>query len=261
MDESPIIKHNYWYIFDEPNHKQMKPYLIQLVFIFSTLTLFSQQNSDLVYLQGGSILKGKIVSQTDSLLSIKIIGGSVFAFKSGEIEKISVYGGTVKSGNIKPGYQCYISAGSLVGSSKNEKEAPISLLTEQNIGIKSHASFGLTTGIEIINESVIPIGANFKGILPLSSGNSLFSGISGGYLLSLEKPYDPYDIITDNQGGTFVNVEIGMFFLSAGTAQMFMAMGYRYAELHYKTNEWWYAESTQNQYFSRFSVRIGVLLQ
>lgn len=233
--------------------------------LFSLLLMLAiatnaQSKTDLVYLRGGSILKGTLLENSDTLLKIKIVGDNIFAFKPNEIAKIITHGNTSKYSGQLIRYQCLISAGSLVGSSKNEKEAPISLLTEQNLGISNYFSFGLTTGLEIPNESVIPIGGNIKGFLPLNSGNILFAGLSGGYLKSLEKPNDPYNMITENSNGTFANAEIGIIFTGASQAKMFMALGYRYAELHYRINDWWYTEMEENMYFNRMSVRIGVFI-
>ena len=155
-------------------------------------------------------------------------------------------------------YQGYLTAGVLIGSSKNQKEAPLSLLTEHNLGIGPHFSMGLTTGLEMINESTIPIGGNVKMFFSLPSGDELFVGASGGHSLSLEKPYDPYDQIIDNRGGSFFNAEVGYIFSSSGKAPLLIAFGYRYAEMHYKLTDWWYDEISEDMYFNRFSVRFGI---
>jgi len=110
----------------------------------------------------------------------------------------------------------------------------------------------------MINESIIPMGGNLKAFVPLTSGDELFLGASGGYSLSLEKPYDPYNQIIDNSGGSFFNVEFGYIFSSSGKAPLLIALGYRYAEMHYKLNYWWYDEISEGMYFNRFSVRFGI---
>jgi len=227
-----------------------------------SLTLSGQQLSDAVYLKDGSILKGTIIENTDSVLKIQISGGSIFAFTSNQIEKISVFNGSKRRPVGKPfSYLGFVSAGWLIGSSKNEKESPVSILTEQNIRIYQNFSMGLLTGIEILNESVLPIGINTKGLLTLKNGDVLFLGVSGGYLYSLEKPYDPQNQVLDHSGGSFVNVEMGVVFPSGGNANFFMAMGYRYAELHYKYSDWYFSQVDQDMYFKRFSVRMGVLIR
>jgi hypothetical protein len=260
LDKKAIIEHELTYKFDKPKLKTMKKLLIINVLLIFVLSTKAQFANDAVYLHGGSILKGTIIENTDSLLKIKITGGNIFAFQPSEIKKISVQGSHKNQNKQIIHYQCILSVGTLVGSSKNEKEAPISLLTEQNLGIGEHFSFGLTTGLEIPNESVIPIGGNVKGFRPINSGNILFAGLSGGYLKSLEKPYDPYDMMIESTNGTFANAEIGIIFNSTSTANLFIAFGYRYAELHYKLNDWWYTEVEENKYFNRFAVRVGIFI-
>lgn len=214
----------------------------------------AQSQTDTLYLKGGSILVGTISENNDSLIKIQLNGGSIMVIPKTQVVKSRLH----NSSKTEIYYQGYLTAGYLIGSSKNQQEAPLSLLTEHNLGIGPFFSMGFTTGLEMINESTIPIGGNIKAFVPLASGDELFVGVLGGYSLSLEKPYDPYDQIIDNRGGSFFNAEVGYIFASTRKAPLLIAFGYRYAEMHYKLTDWWYDEISEDMYFNRFSVRFGI---
>ncbi|MGD9993150.1 MAG: hypothetical protein AB7S69_07610 [Salinivirgaceae bacterium] len=227
--------------------------LTQWMFMLSLISL-AQSQPDTLYLKGGSILVGTISGNNDSLVTIRLNEESHMVIAKEQLI------GTRNNQATKPElhYQGYLTAGYLIGSSKNQQEAPLSLLTEHNLGIGPFFSMGLSTGLELINESTIPIGGNLKAFVPLASGDELFVGVLGGYSLSLEKPYDPYNQIIDNRGGSFFNAEVGYIFASTRKAPLLIAFGYRYAEMHYKLTDWWYDEISEDMYFNRFSVRFGI---
>ncbi len=232
----------------------MRYFLLTQLMLTLSLISHAQKAPDTLYLKGGSILVGTISENNDSLIKIQLNGGSIMIIPQTQVVKSRLHA----SSKTELYYQGYLTAGVLIGSSKNQKEAPLSLLTEHNLGIGPHFSMGLTTGLEMINESTIPIGGNVKMFFSLPSGDELFVGASGGHSLSLEKPYDPYDQIIDNRGGSFFNAEVGYIFSSSGKAPLLIAFGYRYAEMHYKLTDWWYDEISENMYFNRFSVRFGI---
>jgi hypothetical protein len=232
----------------------MRYFLLAQLLLMLSLSSHAQNATDTLYLKGGSVLVGTISEKNDSLVKIRLSAGSLLVIAQEQVIN------SLSQAKQKTGihYQGYLTAGYLIGSSKNLQEAPLSLLTEHNLGVGPFFSVGLTTGLEMINESIIPMGGNLKAFVPLASGDKLFFGASGGYSLSLEKPYDPYDQIIDNMGGSFFNAEFGYIFSSTRKAPLLIAIGYRYAEMHYKLNYWWYDEISEDMYFNRFSVRFGI---
>jgi hypothetical protein len=231
-----------------------------MLFLFSLLrcgVLLGQDSTGTVYLKSGSIIKGTLVENNSVGLKIKIEGGSVFAFSAQEVEKISYNNGLAGK---EATYAFSFSGGCLIGSSKNDKQTPLSLMMEHQIRVKS-VSFGGLVGLEFLNEAVMPLGFSLKWITPIAKNTEFFVGCSGGYLYSLEEPLDPYNQIKEHNGGSFVNPEIGVIFTSISRTRLFVATGYRYAELHYVYNNWWYTEVDQDMYFDRFSVKFGLWFQ
>lgn len=228
--------------------------LIFTLLLIQNLSSPAQNQADTLYLKGGSILVGTISEKNDSLVKFRLNSGSLFFIAQEQVIKNQFQANQKTSVH----YQVYLSAGYLIGSSKNQNVAPLSILTEHNLGIGSQFSIGFTTGLEMINESTIPLGGNLKIFFPVSSGAVFLMGASGGYSLSLEKPYDPYNQIIDNKGGSFFNAEVGYIFPTPGSYAFFIALGYRYAEMHYRLNDWWYDEIAEDMYFNRFSFRFGI---
>ena len=68
----------------------MRSFFTILLFFLSVVAFGQNHNSeDVVYLKNGNIVKGKIMElHTDSILKIKISGGSLFVFNIREIDKI-----------------------------------------------------------------------------------------------------------------------------------------------------------------------------
>ncbi len=227
----------------------MKKIASTLLFsIITYFTLLGQDSTATVYLKSGSILKGSIIENTSKGLKIEISGGSVFAFSSQEVEKIRY---DKELAGKEANYAFSFSGGCLIGSSKNDKQTPLSLMMEHQIRVKS-VSFGGLVGLEFLNEAVMPLGFSLKWITPIAKNTEFFVGCSGGYFYSLEEPLDPYNQIKEHNGGSFVNPEIGVIFTSVSRTRLFVATGYRYAELHYVYNNWWYTEVDQDMYFDRF---------
>lgn len=238
----------------------MKILLLTCMVILSSLSsLYSQTIKGEFFLSNGTILKGTLLQNDSTVVKIKLRDGNIWAFNPKEIERMVVVG-THKPNeekNIKTSFS--LSAGSLIGSSVNEKQTPLSLTLELQSKIYKSASIGLSTGLEFLNESVIPLGLTLKGYYHLTNQSELYAGITGGYLISLEKPFDPYnyDYIDEHNGGTYVNAELGAIFTSNSRTRFFIATGYRYAELHYSYSENYWLPDKLDMYFNRMNLRFG----
>ena len=65
-------------------------FTICIVLIFTPLSLSAQKNRDVLYLKNGSIIYGKLVEVNDSVYKIQTSDGSLFIYKSPEVEKITI---------------------------------------------------------------------------------------------------------------------------------------------------------------------------
>jgi hypothetical protein len=234
----------------------------KILLISFCLTLFSviksQDITDVIYLNNGSQIRGKILENSPERTKIESCCGSIFVLSQAEIAKID-HETDIKSKNIskQKGYVNYTSLGLLIGSTVNEKVAPYSILMEHNYKFNKYFAIGGVFGVESLKEPVCPVALNLKAFIPLNSGE-LFFGTTGGYSISTENPVQ-YGI-KDASGGYMFNMEIGYSIPVSELTGFFIAIGYRYNELNYKMEEWWMNNADRKIYFNRISLRTGITL-
>jgi hypothetical protein len=236
----------------------MKFRLFLLILLATGIHSYAQKKIDAVYLKNSSVIKGNLIEHSDSLVKIETCCGSIFAFQTGEIQEIKKEEYKSAKALKSNGYYNLTSLGVLTGTGSNEKEAPLSLMMEHLYRLNNYTAFGTIIGLETLNEAVLPLGINLKGLLPLSNGGASYIGISGGYSFSLEKP-SSYYTITKAKGGIFINPEIGFIVSSSGNGSFFMAIGYRYNVLNYERDDFYYSETVERkQIYNRISIKIGI---
>jgi hypothetical protein len=248
----PLLKHPY------TNIPAMKRILILLLALACFVPASSQKTCDAVYVNNGSIIRGRITEQNDTLVKIMTGCGSEFAFRKNEILRITVEKCvTTKARITRKGYMNFTSMGVLIGSTDNDKSAPFSVLMEHNYRFNKSIALGGVIGFEQLNESVLPLGANIKLFLPAGS-TDFYIGSTAGYSFSLGKPADI--AITKATGGFMFSTEIGIVIpVSVGSA-ISIAIGYRYNELHYELNNWYMGDYKQNNTYNRLMLRFGITI-
>jgi len=234
----------------------MKRILTILLVLAYCLPASSQKTCDAVYVNNGSIIRGEITEQNDTLVRIMTCCGNEFAFRKNEILRITVEKCvTTKARITRKGYMNFTSMGALIGSTENDKSAPFSVLMDHNYRFNKNIALGGVIGFEQLNESVLPLGANLKLFLPAGS-TDFYIGSTAGYSFSLGKPADI--AIKKATGGFMFSTEIGIIIpVSAGSA-ISIAIGYRYNELHYDLNNWYMGDYKQNNTYNRLMIRFGI---
>ncbi len=66
----------------------MKRLILLLSLMLASATLYAQQAYDVVYLNNGNIVKGEIISSTDSQVQIKATNGETYTFRMVEVRRI-----------------------------------------------------------------------------------------------------------------------------------------------------------------------------
>lgn len=158
----------------------------------------------------------------------------------------------------KSGYINYTTVGILSGTSSDDHAAPVSFMMEHHYRFLNVLAPGIFTGIEQLNENTLPVGTTLKLILP-GSKCRFFTGLMGGYAISLEKPGDMGEIkITRATGGYLAGTEIGLLIKVNNCSSIVIALGYRYNELNYELEDWWLGNYKRKVEYNRFSVRMGI---
>lgn len=227
----------------------MKFFLIITTCLSLSMITYSQVKNNILYLKDGSVIKGNIVSNNPENIAIKTFHGNIFIYDQEDVQEIK---------NKHNRYINYTSAGILIGSALNEKPAPFSALTEHNYQFMDYFAVGGVIGIELLKETIVPLGANVKIYFPLQS-RTLFIGGSAGHSFSVDKPANDY-YVQNTYGGTFANAETGVIIPLNSNNSVFFALGFRYNELKYKYEDWWYGNVDRTYYLKRLSMRFGLAL-
>jgi hypothetical protein len=231
----------------------------KILFLLSALIclqpLWSQETGDVIYLTNGSIIRGTLTEQNDSVVKILTCCGSIFAFRTGEIIRVSKEVLPDSKQIPVKGYMNFTSFGVLIGSSDDQKAAPFSAIMEHNYRLNKYLAPGAFLGFEQLNENVLPLGLNMKFFIP-AKRTDFFVSISGGYSISLDKPEEVG--MKKATGGIMADGETGIMIPVSKGSAIILAVGYRYNELNYQLNDWWRGDYTRNMTFNRFVIRIGI---
>ncbi len=235
----------------------------KILFAFILLlpfTGYSQKTNDVIYLNNGSIIKGQITNNDNSIVTIETFCGNTFVYEVDDVREITKEKHIPFQTLKNKGYYNYTSMGGLIGSENDEKTTTFSILMEHNYQLNKNFAVGAVTGIEWFTYSVAPLGANIKLTAPLEYNMGFYLGFSGGYSIPLEEFISVDYEIKETKGGYFFNSEIGLIFPSMGNANLYIAMGYRYQDLRYVREDWWLNEVERKTTYNRFSLKVGVCL-
>lgn len=228
----------------------MKKFVIlTLIFTSFFIHINSQIKHDIIYLKNGSIIKGNLSYDTITQVKINTLKGITYAYNKDEVMK------------IKHKYHRYInytSTGILVGSALNEKPVLLSILSEHNYQFLDYFAFGGVFGVELINETTLPLAANLKIYLPLQSSTLFLSG-TAGYSFSVEKPRNIYNL-SKAYGGSLASILLGIIIPLNYNNGIYFSIGYRYNELEYKYDYWNNLGVHRTYYYNRLSMRFGIVL-
>ena len=230
-------------------------FLLALIFIQPA---WSQKLNDVVYLHNGSILRGTLTEQNDTLVKIMTCCGNVFAFAAADVSRITREK-TMRNQVLmtRKGYMNFTTFGVLVGSSDDPKPAPFSALTEHNYRFNKWIALGGLVGFEQLNENIMPVGINTK-IFFTDDWIDYFIAGTGGYSISLGKPDEPG--MEKATGGVMAGAETGIIIPVSQGSALILAIGYRYNVLNYQLNDWWRGDYKQQNTYNRLTIRIGISL-
>jgi hypothetical protein len=234
----------------------MKKSLLFLLALLALPVVHAQRTRDVVFLHNGSIIRGTIIMQNDSLLKIQSCCENVFAFHPSEVKEISTEK-VVDQGIalVRRGYMNITTLGVLIGSTDNAKSAPFSAMMEHNYRFNRHFSLGGFHGFEQLNENLLPFGINMKVLWP-AGRSDFFIAVNGGYSLPLEKPAEEY--MKKATGGIMAGAETGLIIPVSGSLALVLSMGYRHSELNYRLEDQWIGNTDRHITYNRFSIRFGI---
>ncbi len=240
------------------------------------LSLAQSPGQDVLYLKDGSVLRGIIVAQyPDSLIKLRIDGGSIFAISTGQIidieykseshqvaiadiqdkDKVSGYFNITETG-VLPGanynYDYYY------GSPSAATSVGFTIQTIHGYRFNKHLLAGAGLAMDIIQ---YPMGQLFAdGRYEILKGKATpFIYIDGGYGIPLNKGHHEVNSEVSYRGGITAGGGVGMRVNFRQEGAFILEAGYKMEKSsEYVRYDAWGTDQTNYYTFSRLAIRVGL---
>lgn len=258
---------------------------LMVCLLLSVNSYAQKQSQDVVHLENGSIIKGKVLEyEPKGKIKIEIQGGSILVYEGADVVKlekeeieVSQQNSTgVKSiGELKAeikaakrrnahkmdkGYYVSIMAGTLAGMSEwGGPEPGISLNAIAGYHFNQYIGVGGGIGIGVMGaRPFVPVYANIRGYL-MKTSTSIFYDVNVGYGIALKEPFSMWANQESAHGGLYVRPAIGIRFPSSKRSHVVMDFGYVIQFARYEYTDWSNNPISERRAFYRPSLRVGVV--
>jgi hypothetical protein len=239
----------------------MKKHLFLLILLtIIAFQLSAQRTKDALYLKNGSIIYGKLLEISDNNYKIQTSDGSLFNFKSDEVDKFLKENPRFE-GRKTTGAGFALEAGLLVGAQSSEYSAPFSFNIMINLtnGAKNILSLG--SGVEFLGSTYSPIFFEYKRLIN-DKRVTPFVFFRGGALFHTggdeeEDPNTPYNYYPrDYKGGASLGLGTGISWAKE-EIETYLSFSYRYAQTSYKQGSYNDVVYTYKNNYNRLEVKFG----
>ncbi len=229
--------------------------------LFITSSLIAQEQEEVVYLENGSIIRGKVLETTDEKIKIRIIGGSVLVFPADQVIRIDQENVlTTNTINIKePRYNKQ--RGLLL-------ETKIGALMNGPEGDTPGTSVGLFAGYQFVPFFAIGAGIDWvnyadAGFLPLYGGIRIrpvrkipvVLGINSGYAF----PVRGFEGGDTREGGWHFNPELTVLIPARKHHYWTVGAGFHTDKISRQFESPWSGGTTTHiRRYDRMSIKVGL---
>jgi hypothetical protein len=240
--------------------KKLLALLIMLAFI--PLILTAQKTKDALYLKNGSIIYGKLMEVSDNNYKIRTYDGSLFIFKSDNVEKF-IKENPLSVGRKQKGPGFALEAGLLVGAQNSKFDAPFSFNLLVNYTVATKNIFSIGSGIEYLGTGFSPLFLEYRYVFNdritspfvFFRGGTLFH-IGGDNDNSDDNQSSQYGYPIDYKGGASLGAGIGISWKREGS-ETYLSFCYRYARTSYKELSYNNVTYTYKNNYNRLEVKAG----
>jgi len=239
-----------------------KHILIAIILIIFGFQLSAQKAKDVLYLKNGSIIYGKLIEIVDDQYKIQSSDGSIFIFKTSEVEKFSKES-PFFDGRKTAGFGFSLEAGLLVGSQHTDFSAPFSFnfLASVTSNTKNITSIG--SGVEFFGRPYTPLFIEYKYIFYNKKTSPFFFARGGAVIPFGGDEQTPSLIINHNngpkdyKGGASFTFGTGISWAKEDY-ETFLSFGYRYAHTSYVQNDYNLGDVTYSNSLNRLEIKLGI---
>lgn len=217
-------------------------HLVGIFVFFMSVGLLAQMNS-MVYLKNGSAIRGEVVKNDATGISLRTKDGSYWNFDTVQVERIERFVPTVKD----RGFYNLTSLGLLGG-----ELVSISARVVNGYTFNRHWEAGFGLGFEQLRwNPYVPVF--LEGRYQFLNGSTRpFVALHGGYAM-------PVRNFEFDKGGLTGGAELGVTHYFSSHLGISTSVGYRYARLA-ENSMWWDDFKTITQ-MNRFEIRLGLVFR
>lgn len=223
------------------------------------LPVQAQKTKDALYLKNGSIIYGKLLEISDNQYKIQTSDGSIFIYKSEEVEKFTKESPGFE-GRKSAGPGIAFESGLLIGSQENQFEAPFSFNFIVNYTNNTKNILGIGSGVEFLGSGFTPLFLEYKHLFS-ERKTSPFVFMRGGAVFHIGQDKDDYqnnnyDYEKDYKGGAMFTTGVGISWAKEDN-ETYLSFAYRYAQTSYSQMNYNNVRYTYKNYYNRLEVKFG----
>lgn len=238
-----------------------KLFLLAIILIIIGFQLSAQKNKDVLYLKNGSIIYGKLIEIIDDQYKMQTPDGSIFIFKSTEVEKFAKES-PFFDGRKTAGFGFALEAGLLFGSQHTEFSAPFSFNFLASVTSNTNTITSIGSGVEFFGRPYTPLFLEFKHLF-FNKKTSPFIFARGGGIIPFggnEESSTTVNNYTDGpknyKGGASISFGTGISW-AKDDYETYLSFAYRYAHTSYVRNEYNRGDVTYSNSLNRLEIKFG----
>ena len=231
-----------------------------------------------IHLKNGTVLKGKYIYSPDFDKIRVITSTESRVFDASEVEKISTKSPKSEAKSAEPSdsfspyrFFSYNEWGILVGNSDNNVKTPVMFHTSFNYTVLPDFSIGVGTGVEIYNETYLPVFANLMYKFSGDKRISPYVMLQGGYEIPIEGTrmkyadigipswnsiwYPTQTLDMKAKGGFLIGPSVGFTYRMSEGFAMGLSVGYRHHSLRYTADD----DYSMRVNYNRLSIKLGFI--
>lgn len=237
--------------------------LIALLIGLSANAASAQQHKEWYYeatvtLRDGSVLRGKLLEDTEDRVRIQLLGGSIFAYPKAEVLTVTVSDIRIYSvfKTYRYGRDGWYYDLSTLANFSNDGDGGIGAVAAVGYQLNNYLGFGLATGYNYISANngvqLFPLAAELRGQVR-QAPTTPFYRLQAGYSFATHNP--DFGII-EARGGWFWYPAIGMRWDMYGGSAFTLDGGYQFQPVR-TVSQGWNGINIDDITFRRFTLRAG----
>jgi hypothetical protein len=223
-----------------------------------------KQEVDAVHLNSGEVFRGTIKDHFNpEKIQLETLCSNTRIFQVEDIsriekESIDLFAFSREARVSTQGYFNRTDLGALIGSGNdNNAIFSIQMVNGYKFGKRYYPGVGI--GLEIYEQAVVPIFADFTYLLGTRRVNPFLRG-SIGYSIPLEDPEEQWGTLTDSKGGVAYAVGVGTSIRTGSSSALVFSLIYRFQSLKSVYTEDWTDEVLHiEEQFNRIAFRVGFI--